>query len=119
MQKRFKVIEVGWGKDFDENRHPRIRIGRDNFSLVLYDHPANGWEIVTLNVATNRKSDATPKEFHGESAEHELAKRLGGNLCLARSELDSLVEDLYEIGRRGAVKRWVGKTIMLNIEPAK
>ncbi|CAG0942587.1 hypothetical protein ANRL1_00987 [Anaerolineae bacterium] len=119
MQKRFEVMEIGWGKDFDENRHPRIRIGRGNFSLVLYDHPANGWEIVTLNVATKRKSDATPKEFHGESAEQELAKRLSGNLCLARSELDSLVDDLYEIGHRGAAKRWVGKTIMLKIEPAK
>lgn len=119
MQKRFKVIEVGWGKDFDENRHPRIRIGRDDFSLVLYDHPANGWEIVTLNVAMKRKSDATPKEFHGESAEQELTKRVGGNLRLAQSELDSLVEDLYEIGHRGAVKRWVGETIMIKVEQAK
>ncbi len=116
MQKRFKVMEVGWGKDFDENRHPRIRIGRDDFSLVLYDHPANGWEIVMLNIATKRKSDATPKEFHGESAQHELAKRLGGDLCLARSELDSLVDDLYEIGRRGAMKRWIGKQITLQVE---
>lgn len=116
MQKRFKVIEVGWGKDFDENRHPRIRIERDNFSLVLFDHPANGWEIVTLNVATRRKSNATPNEFHGESAECELTKRISGNLRLAQSELDSLVEDLYEIGRRGAMKRWIGKQITLQVE---
>ncbi len=119
MQKQFKVMEVGWGKDFDDNRNPRIRIGRDDFSLVLYDHPANGWEIVTLNVATSRKSDAMPKEFHGESAEQELTRRVGGNVRLARSELDSLAEDLYEIGRRGALKRWVGKIIMLKIEPTK
>ena len=116
MQKRFKVMEVGWGKDFDDNRHPRIRIGRDDFSLVLYDHPANGWEIVTLNVATRRASDATPKEFHGESAEQELTKRIGGNLRLARSELDSLVENLYEMGRRGATKRWIEKQITLDVE---
>lgn len=116
MQKRFKVMEVGWGKDFDEYRHPRIRIGRNDFSLVLYDHPANGWEIVTLNLATRRKSDAMPKEFHGESAEHQLAIRLGGNLHLAQSELGSLVEDLYETGRRGATKRWIGKHITLKVE---
>jgi len=116
MQKRFKVMEVGWGKDFDDNRHPRIRIERDNFSLVLYDHPANGWEVVTLNVATRRKSDATPKEFHGESAESELTKQISSNLWLARSELDSLADDLYEIGRRGATKRWIGKHITLKVE---
>lgn len=116
MQKRFKVMEVGWGKDFDENRHPRIRIGRNDFSLVLYDHPANGWEIVTLNFATRRKSDETPKEFHGESAGCELRKRISGNLRLAQSELDSLVDDLYEIGRRGATKRWIGKQITLQVE---
>jgi hypothetical protein len=49
-------MKVGWGVDFDDNRHPRIRIGRGEWSAVLYNHPANGWEVVTLEV--NPRSSA-------------------------------------------------------------
>ena len=119
MKARFKIIEVGWGKDFDDNRHPRLRIGRANYSLVLYDHPANGWEIITMEIMNRRQDRFAPRELHGESAEVELTKNLGGELLLAQSALDTLVEDLYETGRRGAAKRWVGETITLKIEPAK
>jgi hypothetical protein len=53
---RFRVIEVSWEADLDDNRHPRIRIGRRNWSAVLYDHPAESWQVIALEIARSGRN---------------------------------------------------------------
>jgi len=65
MRLRFKVIEVGWEADFDSNRHPRIRIGRRNWSAVLYDHPAKSWQVIALEIARGDKRGVRLEEYAG------------------------------------------------------
>ncbi len=113
MRKRFKVMDAGWGIDFDDNRHPRIQIGRREWSAVLYNHPANGWEVVTLE--TGHRSKHVSRENHSdESAKSKLLELIGGEPVF--DSLTKLEDDLYEIGRRGAMKRWIGKTITLIVK---
>ncbi len=113
LRVRVRVMEVGWGVDFDDNRHPRIRIDRDSWSAVIYDHPANGWEVVTLEIGQRAKRIA--REYHSEdAARRRLNELLGGEPVF--DSLTKLADDLYEIGRRGAMKRWIGKTIALTVE---
>jgi hypothetical protein len=114
MRLRFKVIEVGWEADFDGNRHPRIRIGRRNWSAVLYDHPAESWQVIALEIARKDKRGVRFEEYAGAEAERRFCQLIEGELTLADSALDAIVSDLYEIGRKGAAKRWVNKTIALS-----
>ena len=113
MKVRVKVTEVGWATDFDDNRHPRICIVRGEWSAVLYNHPANGWEVVTLEL--NPRSKRVPREYHSEdAAQRRLIELIDGEPVF--DSLSKVEEDLYEIGRRGAIKRWIGKTLSLIVE---
>lgn len=116
MRLRFKVIEVGWEVDFDDNRHPCIRIARRNWSAVLYDHPTEGWQIIALELARQTKRGTRIEEYDGAAAERQFQALNGGEPTLADSVLNTIVNDLYEFGRAGAAKRWVGKTITLRID---
>jgi hypothetical protein len=116
MKVRVKIIEVGWGVDFDDNRHPRICIERDGWSAVLYDHPANGWEVVTLEIGQRSKRIA--RECHSDdAARRRLFELIAGEPVF--DSLNKLEDDLYEIGCRGAMKRWLGKTATLSVEKSE
>lgn len=113
MKVRVKGMEVGWATDFDDNRHRRICIERDGWTAVLYDHPANGREVVTLEIGQGSKR--VTRENHSEDvAKRRLIELLGGEPVF--DSLARLEDDLYEFGRRGAMKRWIGKTISLAVE---
>lgn len=113
MNLRFQVIEVGWEPDWDAHRHPRIRIGRRNWSAVLYDHPAEGWQVIALDVAHPKGRGARIETHDGATAASHFVELVGGEIDL--SALNALVNDLYEFGRQGAAKRWVGKTLTLPV----
>lgn len=119
MQRRLMVIEVGWEIDLDGNRHPRIGIRRADWSAMLYDHPIEGWQIIALEIARHDKRGKRFDEYAGTEAESKLRELIEGELPFTDSVLNNIVEDLYEIGRRGAVKRWAGETIMLKVEQVK
>jgi hypothetical protein len=119
MRLRFKVIEVGWGIDFDNNRHPRIRVGRRDWSVVLYDHPAEGWQVIALEIARKAKRDTRIEERVGDDAASQFRELIGGELIFANSVLNAVANDLHEIGRKGAAKHWVGKTITLDVHPTE
>jgi hypothetical protein len=114
MKLQFRVIQVGWEIDLDDNRHPRIQVGRRNWSAVLYDHPAESWQIIALEIARKDKRGVRLEEYAGAEAERRFCQLIEGELTLADSALNAIVSDLYEIGRKGAAKRWVSKTIALS-----
>jgi len=116
---RFKVIEVDWETDWDDNRHPRIRIGRRDWSAVLYDHPSEGWQVVALEIVRKDKRGVRLEEHTGGEAGRKLDQLIRGELTFADAVLQSITRDLHELGRQGATKHWVGKTITLNVHPAK
>ncbi|MBI3913766.1 MAG: hypothetical protein HY327_06220 [Chloroflexi bacterium] len=116
MRLKFQIIKVGWEADFDNNRHPSIHIRRGNWSAVLYDHPAEGWQVVSLEIARRTKHDTHIEEFDGEAAESKFQELVGGEISFASADLSAIENDLYEIGRKGAAKRWVGKPIVLKVE---
>jgi len=116
MRLRFQVIDVSWQADFDDNRHPRIRIGRRNWSAVLYDHPAEGWQVISLEIACKAKRGTRIDEYDGDAAESKFRELVGGEMVFANVDVRAIENDLYEIGRKGAAKRWVGKTITLNVD---
>jgi hypothetical protein len=111
---RFKVIELGWEADFDSNRHPCIRIGRRNWAAVLYDHPAESWQVIALEIVRKDKRGVRLEEYAGAEAERKLCELIEGELTFADSELNAIADDLYEFGRKDAAKRWVNKTIALS-----
>jgi hypothetical protein len=119
MRLRFKVIEIGWETDWDDHRHPRIRIGRRDWSAVLYDHPSEGWQVIALEIVRKEKRGARIEEHAGIAAETQLRKYIEGDLTFADAVLQSITRDLHELGRTGATKHWGGKTITLNVHPAK
>jgi len=114
LRLRFKVIQVGWEVDLDDNRHPCVRIGRRNWSAVLYDHPAEGWQVIALEIPRKDKRGVRLEEYAGTEAERKSCELIQGELTFADSALDAIVGDLNEIGRKGAAKRWVSKTIALS-----
>jgi hypothetical protein len=116
---QFRVIQVGWEIDLDDNRHPRIRIGRRDWSAVLYDHPAEGWQVIALEIARKDKRGVRLEEFAGDEAERKFDQLIKGELTFADSVLNAITNDLYEFGRKGAAKRWVGKTITLHSRPTE
>lgn len=115
MRLRFQVIEVGWEADWDANRHPRICIGRCDWSAVVYDHPAKGWQVIALEIARQDKGRTRIEEHVGDDAARKFQELVGGELTFADSGLNAIANDLYEVGRAGAAKRWAGKTITLTI----
>jgi hypothetical protein len=117
MNLRFQVIEVGWETDWDANRHPRIRIGRRNWSAVLYDHPAEGGQVIALDVAHSKGRGARIETQDGATAASHFVELVGGEIDL--SALNAIVKDLYELGRQGATKRWIGKTLTLKVHSTK
>ena len=116
MRQRFQVIEVGWEKDLDDNRHPRIRVGRHNWSAVLYDHPAEGWQVISLEIAHKTKRDTRIEEHDGDAAGSKFQELVGGEMIFADSVLKTIADDLYENGRKGAARHWIGKVITLPCE---
>jgi len=119
MRLRFKVIEIGWETDWDDHRHPRIRIGRRDWSAVLYDHPSEGWQVIGLETVRKDKRGVRLEEHTGGEAERKLNQLIKGELTFADAVLNAITNALYENGRTGATKHWVGKTITLNVHPAK
>jgi len=111
---QFRVIQVGWEADFDSNRHPRIRIARRNWSAVLYDHPAESWQVIALEIARKNKRGVHLEEYAGAEAERRFCQLIEGELTFADSALDAIVSDLYEMGCKGATKRWRNKAIALS-----
>ena len=63
MKLRFRVIQVGWEIDLDDNRHPRIQMGRANWSTVVYDHPSEGWQVIALEIATRKNEGRVLKSM--------------------------------------------------------
>lgn len=114
MRLRFNVIGVGWEADFDSNRHPCIRIARRNWSAVLYDHPAESWQVIALEIARKDKCGVRLEEYTGAEAERRFCQLIEGELTFADSALDTVADDLYEFGRKGAAKRWRNKGIALS-----
>ena len=114
MRIQVKVIEVGWERDLDDNRHPQIRIGRARWSAVMYDHPANGWEVVSLEIVRGSQRRRHVEAYDGETATTKLIELTRGEMTL--DGLVAVEEDLYEVGRKGAARRWVGKTVWLQVE---
>jgi len=113
---RFQVIEVGWESDLDDNHHPRIRIGRRNWSAALYDHPAEGWQVISLEIVLKTNRDTRIQEHDGNAAESKFHELIGGEMIFANSVLDTIADELYENGCKGAAKRWIGKVITLPCE---
>jgi hypothetical protein len=111
---QFKAIEVGWETDLDGNRHPNIRIARRNWSAVLYDHPAESWQVIALEIARKDKRGVRLEEYAGAEAERRFSQLIEGELTFADSALDAIADDLYEFGRKNAAKRWVNKTVALS-----
>ena len=116
MKTRIRVVQVAWGRDMQNNRHARIEIAKREWTAVLYEDPTKGWEIVTLVVAPRSTRQVQPEKYSGASAERKLRDLLGGELRLVNGSLAALLEDLYEVGRRGAEARWVGKLITLDVD---
>jgi len=59
------------------------------------------------------------EEHTGGEAERKLNQLIKGELTFADAVLNAITNALYENGRTGATKHWVGKTITLNVHPAK
>lgn len=114
MRLRFQVIEVGWEADLDTNRHPRICIGRCGWSAVLYDHPAESWQVIALEIMHNGRRGERAEEYAGAEAERKLCELIEGELIFTDSALDAIANDLYELGRKGAARRWVNKAVTLS-----
>ena len=119
MKTRVRVVQVGWGRDMQNKRHARIEIARREWTAVLYEDPAKGWQVVTLAVAPRSTRDTRPEKYGGAFAGRKLADLLGGELRLTNGSLGALVEDLYETGQRGAEARWVGKLIVLDVDKSR
>lgn len=117
MRLQFKVIEVGWETDWDDNRHPRIRIGRRDWSAVLYDHPSEGWQVIALERTRWVERHTQIEAYDGADAACQFERLVGGEVDDA--SLDAIAAELYVTGRQGASKRWVGKTIPLRIHTNK
>jgi hypothetical protein len=85
----------------------------------LYDHPAESWQVIALEIARKDKRGVRLEEHAGAEAERKLCELIKGELTFADSVLNAITNDLYEIGRTGAAKRWVGKTITLTVRSTK
>jgi hypothetical protein len=116
MKSRFRVIQVGWEIDLDDNRHPRIQIGRANWSAVVYDHPTEGWQVIALEIELKAKQFSRFEEYAGTEAETKLREIIDGELVFADPTLGAIANDLYEYGRKGAMKRWENKIISLSYD---
>jgi len=111
MNLRCKIIWVGWESDLDSTPHPRVHIGRENWVAVLYDHPAEGWQVIELDIVHPKGRGARIETHDGATAASHFAELVGGEIDL--SALNKIANDLYEFGCQGAAKRWVGQTLTL------
>ncbi len=83
------------------------------FQIQLLVFVAYGWQAVMLE--TGHQSKRASREYHSDaSATSSLIELIGGEPVF--DSLTKLEDDLYEIGRRGASKRWIGKTVTLTVE---
>ena len=53
-------------------------------------------------------------EYAGVAAETQLRQLIDGELNRADPMLNTIANDLYEYGRKGAMKRWENKIISLS-----
>ena len=86
---------------------------------MLYDHPAEGWQVIALEIARKDKRGVRLEEFAGDEAERKFDQLIKGELTFADSVLNAITNDLYEFVRKGAAKRCVGKTITLHSRPTE
>jgi len=81
---------------------------------VLYDHPTESWQAIALEIARKDKCGVRLEEYTGAEAERRFCQLIEGELTFADSALDTVADDLYEFGRKGAAKRWRNKGIALS-----
>jgi hypothetical protein len=104
-----RIVELLWARDLDDARHAAIRVTHvDGWTALFYEHPSSGWQIVELSVEGRELAEPT--------AIRENFERIAGTL-VSDEPLNNLANDLYELGRRGANRRWKNRYIALEVEP--
>ena len=116
-----QIVELRWERDFDDMRHAAIAIRHvDGWTALFYEHPSQGWQVTEMVVEkfsdpdTRGKSDRVYlDELTEDNAAEEFERRVG---TLANTQpLDQLAGDLYELGRRGANRRWKKRYVTLEV----
>lgn len=112
----FRVEQVGWATDWNEVRHGLVVVSNRRFRMTLYDHPTKGWSVTSL---LDLKNHSLLYEVEAEdSSEEKLVTVLDGEFDLDSARTLWLIgEDLHEIGKRGAEKKWHGKKISFALVP--
>lgn len=125
-----RIVELFWARDLDDTRHAAIRAehlvdsashGASRWTALFYEHPSSGWQVTELTVEKFSAPDAKGVSDRVEldtltdpDAAHEF-ERLAGTL-VTDAPLANLADDLYELGRRGANRRWKGRHVTLELE---
>ncbi len=119
-----RIIELFWARDLDDARHAAIRVTHvDGWTALFYEHPSNGWQVTELTIekfsAPNARGDSG-RVYLDSLTDPDAAKefeRIVGVL-VTHAPLDGLADDLYELGRRGANRRWKHRYVTLVVDPA-
>ena len=116
---RFQIAEVRWEPDQDDTLHPSVTIEKDDWAAILYCHPSEGWQVISLSLHLKKgKLVVLSEESSGlDAVEHEFERRLDGHAALLDEWLSTLDDDLHEHGRVGASMRWVGRRVRLQVTP--
>ena len=127
-----EILELRWERDLNDARHAAVRArafantaagGTVEWTALFYDHPSNGWQVVELTVEkftapnTNGASDRVELDALSEPNAASEFERLVGTI-VTNERLDGLADDLYELGRRGANRRWKKRYIVLMVDRA-
>ncbi len=128
-----RIVELFWARDLDDARHAAIRAEHivglekghptDLWTALFYEHPSNGWQVTELTIekfsAPNARGDSG-RVYLDSLTDPDAAKefeRIVGVL-VTHAPLDGLADDLYELGRRGANRRWKHRYVTLVVDPA-
>ncbi len=118
-----RIVELFWARDLDDARHAAIRVTHvDDWTALFYDHPSSGWQVVELEVEKFGAPDARGiservglDSLTEPTAAKEFEKLVG--TLVSDEPLNNRADDLYELGRRGANRRWMNRYIALEVEP--
>ncbi len=119
-----QILELFWARDLDDARHAAIRVTHaDGWTALFYEHPSDGWQVTEIVIEHYSQPDARGESdrvyldsLSSPDAASEFERLVG--MIVTTEPLDGLANDLYELGRRGANRRWKKRYIALAVNPA-
>jgi hypothetical protein len=114
-----QIVELFWARDLNDARHAAIRVTHvDGWTALFYEHPSDGWQIVELELESASESHGNNGRVCLDSLTDPAAatefERIAGTL-VSDEPLDNLADDLYELGQRGANRRWKNRPVALEV----